>query len=1226
MLERAARCVENARCVYLGTKHKVGSRRILHPNFWRQTIDDTEIPLWCIAFLNSSHSSSRRAITSSETPPFIANVHSTPLEFLYPLRSQPIAGAYTGSSIQRRRNKFLHRSYSSTAGESGVGKDNTESDRIKDDALDGADPAPRSNEEALRRVLANDRYRLYDEAWELYESVGFLREYNSELLHYLSTSPRPIDSDRSKAIFSHIPISERVERDYLYATRSVLRIKTAEEQIMKICLEAINRNQGKSSWNFAIAILINRGDWSNVSELWENRYTSSTNVFSPELSRLTTLPTQLSSLIGSIERNDYRTKVPYISDIAKFMIYHVVSNARRMMDTPLVKMMRLFERSRSIGLFEARHYYRAISTLQTSDIRAANTRAILLYREFRSRMPDERPPTRLLLGTLRMLCAREMSELVEYLLEEYTHFYKKPSNRAYQLALTTFARIGDVSHVENLFERYIAHFKKPTDQAILSPRLYVYARVGNVPETKRLFDNIKTDFGLTPNTVCWNVLLTAHARCDDLDGAISIFKEMPRAGVTPDSYSFGIIMGMLANRGDVDAIFKLLEIVKQENIPKTVAMIDTLVEALCNLRRYEEAERAANEAILFHPPETLSRCFNVLLWNYSFMIDLDSVSRVKDTMLQANIPYDGMTYAALMLGLVLVGKTEAARELFGSLHRGRKLHVSMFHYAILLHGYVKERNRDMVQVLYKEMEERFGDPGVSSKLAMLKTQIDRDLQRLIETEGDPENSIEFPHAEKFLRLAIKDFDVKSLTSKQPQPGTNKRPFRDAFPSIYYEHLIGAYSSEGAFEKASDIFSEYAQQEYPVGKPVLPTSLLHTLMVNYLEQGKHGEVKRCWEMVLEQTIQLARPVDMEAVLSPKDTPADKPDVSTNGPTQDSPFEYRPLSIISPYRFTLSRPLSTYMKSLYHQDRYDKIEDVLHKIGRLGFALTSHNLSLYINMLCLSRNPVDQLHAFTLFEGRFMPNFPGWKYIRRGYSKRPEGAPTDLDLLDQRRRRGKRSDMIGKAARLAWLKIQPDHMMPTYFTMIHLAFAMKDFRFRSFQDGSAEMQNLYRQAPATYNTVLNTPYLRDKLQGELLRGGSALYNRDDEEDTTVYPDDEVWTGGVLRPTGGPRINTAPRGEYSEDMEHEEGDAFTSPSELEPEPKLESEPLPETESEPGGEEMTALLEDDAEWMHKSAAKERRDSEPPNTGLTLAPEDEWDLRNDDYIDALRTGKGSGR
>ncbi|KAF7597101.1 hypothetical protein BBP40_010575 [Aspergillus hancockii] len=982
----------------------------------------------------------------------------------------------------------------------------------------------RDSNGAIRNAKVGD----YDKAWALYATAGHPLDVNPALLAVLSSSDHDVDYRRARRLFERIPADSRSAEDYLHMARSCL-VTEKPLEMNDIYQEALAKGLGTPCWAYSFAHFVNTTQWYFAREVWGLKPASEEHVLwnhvAPSLT-LSAVPQALLALAAFLKD---QVSDDSARNIARFLLDHSFASLEVVENTATELLLLLLKEYNTLSILTPKHYFNLIRTLQSSEIRSTFVLSIVVYRNFRWQMEGEVPPVKLLSQLVRRLNIFEITTGMRYLLDEFTLFHRKPSIDAYKHALIAFSRAGDVLSVNEIFERLVSDHGKPMSRRLLTPLLNVHARYGNVQETLRQFKRISEEFGLEPNAVCWNILLTAYANAGDLSGSFATFKKMIHEGVEPSSHTFGTLMGLCANRGDIDTVRQLLALAKQRQVQITTPFLDTIVEAYCKNQDLDMAESVAETCLGLDVKGSRVRMWNVLLWNYAFRMDLESISRVRSRMDAAGLQPDGMTYAALMLSLVLIGQTDSARRILRTLHRSHRMYATEFHYTIILYGYVKERNRDMVHIVFSEIKERFNRPGFSSSLLILKSQLQRDLQLVRNGNRQVDSaSIRLENAEKFLAEIITEFDTTKLATKLPMPGVGKQTISDAFPAMYYEYIITAYGTRGAFAKARELFDQFIKGREASSPPedvydIAPLRLLSALMLTYLKAEQFKKAEECWNMAFSRAKGLARRPTIDEWLSSQlpstdiiDPPRPSLPDSVSNPkdillgTESSVIQHpKKSSILPAYRFLLSRPLSLYMRSLAYRNETSRIPQVVADVEKAGFMLTTYNWSTVVQMLASSEKTSDQVEAFTLFEQKFMPNFPGWKSLQRGHGLKPPGVPSGIDIIEYPRR-GKHPNVLGKEGRKYWSKIQPDFMQPTYVSMVYLAAALLGYRERSIFDGGAEVRTLHKAAPKTIEAIADMPYLREKFQGVLLRRRQEQGDKNEDVDGREH---FVWTGGVL-----------------------------------------------------------------------------------------------------------------
>jgi pentatricopeptide repeat-containing protein PET309 len=1173
MLERAAGCLESAgQCFLRNSNGVIRSRKSLHPGFWRYRDWDLDFRLWYFILLHASGQSRSRSLRGVGKSRLADDDTARPfLDFLYTPKSQSFASSWVararnGLLLRRKRRSTpdLARSYVSEASHSASGRAKVRHG-FKDDwneATTRGDTGQHSHEKeiCLRGLLdATDRQN-YDKVWELWMDIAEAPRLRSRVLEYLATSTRPADWHRAQRLFHTIPLEERSAKDYLHVTTCLLRDGKSSD-VKRVCAEAmgkttripawsLGKNLAIPAWSVALASFIETTQWADALDLWDLRpagleYNLSHEALSQVWS-LSDLPHRVLLLAQFLKERGEASRDSGAAELAPFLLKMIFTSADIVRDMTTETILILTQAFRELGCLTAQHYYNALDILQSFEVRSNVVRSIVVYRNFRWHLSHEIPPEELLESLLKTFTSLETTHGVQYLLDEYTLFYGKPSVEAYKHALTAFSRAGDAINVQRTFNKLLAEHglpvngqlkRRPRTQRWITPLLHVHAIVGNVEETLKQFKRI-SEFGFPkPSIVCWNILLAAYANAQDVDGALKVWERILDAGNKPDSYTFGTLMGLFANRGDIDAVRHMFQVARENRVQITTAMLDTIVEVYCANHRLDDAEEVAEACLLLDLEGSRTRMWNMLLWSYAFRADLDAVSRIHSRMTAAGVPPDGMTYAALMLALALIGQPDSARRILRTLHRSRRVHATEFHYTIILYAYVRARNRDMVHIIYQEIEERFRNPGLSARLQMLKSYLERDSQLAMENGSRHTSDVHLTMSEEFLIKSITEFDFRDFASKQPRPGTANQSLREAFPALYYEYLITTYGTLGASGKVEELFDEYMREgrlaspnDQKNGPP--PLGLLAALMYAHLRVGQYGKVEECWKRALPLAVQLASRPNIEALRLPDQPPATEVEPPQHTLPQ-SVRSSRPLvvterrvksggeatSILPSQRFILSRCLSSYLQALGYHNQHSKIPEVVSEFQKLGFSLTTHNWTAYVQALAGSGKVSDQLEAFVTFEKKFMPNFPGWNRLRRGFGVRPEGAPETITYLDNPKR-GRYRDSLGKAGKRLWSKINPEFLQPTYVTLIYLAAALIDFRERSIIDGGVQLKDLFLVAPKTIQAIGDMPHLREKFQGVLLR------RQVEQGDREMKPQEKfVWTGGILGVGGEQRTITDP-----------------------------------------------------------------------------------------------------
>ncbi|KAL2848675.1 hypothetical protein BJX68DRAFT_238449 [Aspergillus pseudodeflectus] len=1130
MLERTAGCIESA-----------GRRFLRGPGQHAGAISDYSH--WQFA----PRRAPRQGRSDPPGSPATADIRAPFLHFLYPIGTQEFIVTRllrsSRSVFSRRRKRSVPNNTRSYTSEAALHQPVERRQAVGTSGTELLKPRTISAEDALVELLNEGITGQTDEAWKLWMAADHRLDLNRTFLAQLSNTGNREDHTRAKIVCESIPEHLRSSDDYLHLILSSLAFGQPGE-VKRLCEDTL-KGKDLTHWAYILAHFVNNSQWSLAAEIWEARTSLSVNIdkegelwlrslllpshdafgvpksTNPFLNTSSLFPNLL-DLTRTLEnsRNSAPTETfPSLYCLARFLVQFVFKSRTvvRNMSPPIL--YSLAKVSYSAGLINIRHCYDIMRILLAAKTESDVRRAVSLFQKCRSLVSDEAPAVDLFdLFFIRFRNFR-ITDFVEYFLDQYTHFWGKPSRRSYGEALVTLSRARAVTKAETVFQKMLSHYE-PVTSKDLTPLLNMHASAGEVEKTLVEFEKISEDWNLEPGTMCWNITLTAYAKRSDLHGCFQRFKLMTERGVRPNHYTYGILLGLCGKRGDLKVISELLASAKEQELKLTTAMLDPIVEAYCKHKDFAMAERIAEQCLSLKLSGSRTRMWNVILWNYAQRLDLKSISRIRSRIESAGITPDDMTYAAITLTLSLLGDTESAHRIVKTLHQSGKMHLTELQFAILLLGYVKQKNNDMILATFKQLQARFRDPqgGLSEEIQLLRQQLQRDLVTM-HSQGDANAGFKF--TEKFLSELIAKCNPVYVekTKKLASIGGQQRPRRiaDRQPTldegeetamesmpIGYElqeprrHAEG-YKQEHPFRSMmrsarkgwiDDVERNWknyiAIKGCPDSLDYAPFRMLVTFMIAHATANNHQMVDEIWRMAYRRALKMALPLGSTQLpdqtsatgLStsralPQDSNKDESNSVSEGYTIEEPLPKYSSPILRVYRFLLTRHLSAYMWSLRRRREISKIRQLIADVEAAGFSLTTFNWSTYVQVLATSQEYADIVEAFRIFEERFMPNFPGsWDNMMRAKGFKHSGVSDAIHLLD----RSRPSNFLGGITRKYWLKQNPDYMQPTMVTMLQLATSLSRVRENSVKAGMAEYQELYKIAPRTIDRLAKMPISR------------------------------------------------------------------------------------------------------------------------------------------------------
>lgn len=969
----------------------------------------------------------------------------------------------------------------------------------------------------------------FDNAWVLFIAAGRPREALSELCACLSKSNKPTDLERAWQVFSEL--HNPSEDDFHNITHSQLQSQEPKK-LVEICSYALTMRRGRPSFALSFTHFIRAHEWALAEKIWvlrsEFNDEQNAQIISPKRD-LRIAPEDLENLMTYLVQQKTASgfDTGNLRDIAEFLLGRMSTSLHMLKDTPMEVLNTILQKSRHLGLSSLQHYVNIIETLQSSTARLEFARSLIFYRQMRVLFYKElrkhdaqfHGRKKLLSRQLEVLIHFEMSENVLFFLNELTHFYGKPTIQHYKDVMNMFACSGDVSQVNLVFDKMVADHGKPKSRKLVTPLLHVHAVLGNVPETLNQFQRIQTEFHLEPNTVCWNIVLSAYATKEDLAGAFSQFSKMVQAGVQLESHTFGIMMGLCANRGDIAAVRQLLQQAEEKKVSVTMTMLGTVAQAYISSGRVDLAEQLTLTCLNSKIEGSPMGLLNMLLMQYAFRIDHQSFKRVMEHMDRAGLTPDATTHAADLLRMSLIGSVDKARRTLRRIHMSGVTHATEIHYAIVLFGFIKVRNLQMAQVMLREIKSRFPDSGIALSIRNFEAAVNVNSKSTRHDER-------LQRAEDVLLKSMSQRGFTALLSKLPSAAGRKDAIAKSFDTWNHEYLIKRHGSKGAMDLAREMFERHMPTSSQGEGESIPTPirLISAMMATHSRAGQYQEVDECWKLAMSSAIKLASRINVEPLLrsltsdgnpvSEGDLFSDSslllPVADKNKPSLGNVANGHKSEIIPARRFTLSRPLNIYMRSLAYRDKLPEIAQVVAEVKAAGFELSTFNWTTYVRMLADSDKFASVSEAFRLNEELFMPNWPGWKRLRKGQVYKPPGTPRGVYLLENPTEPEQSKHFLGRKAAKYWAGIAPDFMQPTYKTVVYLAAALEQIRETTIARGGHQLDDLFAIAPMTVEAISKMPYLKDRFQGVLIR----KRERQSEREPKPFPRGRgIAEGGIL-----------------------------------------------------------------------------------------------------------------
>ncbi|KAH4083644.1 hypothetical protein HBI52_065300 [Parastagonospora nodorum] len=683
------------------------------------------------------------------------------------------------------------------------------------------------------------------------------------------------------------------------------------------------------------------------------------------------------------------------------------------------------------------------------------------------------------LHTLRNLIIyywrRDQFAQAHAVISDHHMFYPKEPMRAGLLKYMVhrFAEHGDFAQTEKYLEEFRRYYKDQTDVKLVSALAFACARRADVEGAIAQFHRIRDEFGLIPDTVCWNILILAYFRADDLDGALECFNTMVGNGIAADVYTFGTLLDACAQRGDVEAFEALYSRAEQTGVQlvQNLRVRSAYVEVFLQSGDVQAAEAVAQGLLKAWSAGTLSGnltyTWNLLIQHCALERDIAGARARYREMIDHDIPLDSWTYGSLMRALVEVKQTNAAYKILRTTMPRNNLRIHALHYAIVMTGFLREGGEqlDLAVQVYQEMKKEKIPQTMSSQEAIIRTLGMSQIKELQNTKKHANYKLK--DVDEAVEEMLADALQGQAMYREPQH-TRQMDTRNygSGPQALYGLLISLYAQRGAYKTCMRLIKKAERLKPDVQNYTVPITLATGAMEVHFKAGEHAEVARMWELARTSARKLVNTFSEIAI---QETP-----VPTSGDLLDASSirESFEQSRIAPNRRNiLYKATRVYMRSLFdsknpNTEALQEAQRTMAELAAAGYTIDVFTWNELVTTLA-QRGKIST--AFAICEEYLMPNFPGWRSLHPNYIRKDRKGYRWMELR--------------------WDDIRPDSIMPRYKTLIVLAAQYRNVRRDERnaigydeEKGLWLREKLEEAAPMTLRAIQSMPSTNDKLQME------------------------------------------------------------------------------------------------------------------------------------------------
>ncbi|KAI9171016.1 Pentatricopeptide repeat-containing protein [Paramyrothecium foliicola] len=809
----------------------------------------------------------------------------------------------------------------------------------------------------LSELLSPEKDQDYHQIWDLYCQLDKTQQskLRPQVIQQFSHSKSVVEMGRAVTLFRQVP-ADKWDNELLAAgVQLYLRSQNAIYAANRLKLGFENGLYG--GLDELLTHVVSRQHWTVLVDVWLAFHTSDASLDpigngNRRIPKLDKLP-QLENL-----GEKYIAFEQYLA-LEGVSIRHSDTTSQQALDVLRRKLGKLALRqpcpppqaSVILKALDERHTYYEYLTyvLHRRKYRswsAVHTQQLAdIYQEYR-KMPGAKPSVTILKGLFKTSYPTDSRTLMT-VYGDWHKTYGDLDQWAYERFLTYFASMGDVATVQDLWKRYTSQHKdilrKPSTYYSL---MNVYAQVGDVASATEELKLMKEKYRAKPDLDIMNTLLKCYVKADDYEGALQCFQTI-RESFTVDSYTMAHVMTMCAKKGDLAKTLELFELSQKERIPVSKEMVLALVLVYCHNDRLMEAEKICIE--LAERKVTSSVIWNQLIHFNGMHGKLHDCYRLLQKMKRYKLEWDQVTHEYLFEAMVKVHQIQGAFSLLKRAQRNRLFVVNPNHYAIIMVGAARLKDRSLVNTIAAHMQQAGLEMNFNGHVAFMKSYLD----------GAPDG-------DQILSLSQGLLDqLQAMVPKRGVDGELSDAHRSATESLsigdprvlflqtqQLSRAILMMVDLGKYEMVEEMVDLYTAM-FPSYKfaDSLPPDVASAIMVAYWKRNSFKRLTALWQKVWRTALRRNR--------------------NTNG------------EVYSKHEFDLNRPIYV-MMSLYRKTNDgEALLACIQQATTVGFKLTAANWEKAVRYLA----EMGQWEAAVQYcETILMPMWGGWRRGKRSLETR------------------------------------------------------------------------------------------------------------------------------------------------------------------------------------------------------------------------------------------------
>ncbi|KAJ1033434.1 hypothetical protein NDA13_001425 [Ustilago tritici] len=446
--------------------------------------------------------------------------------------------------------------------------------------------------------------------------------------------------------------------------------------------------------------------------------------------------------------------------------------------------------------------------------------------------------------------------------------------------------------------------------------------------------------GIRPRTSDFNLLVDMHVRRTNIDAALAIFDEMKEFGVQPDKYTYTILINGFALRRDSESAAHALRAMIAAGVTPDRITYAALLNCYVESGLYDAAIRLFawmknHRDVRLRP--TIEVC-NIILKAYvlsSMPVQkvMQLVRRVREMGLNPNTN----TYALMLQSACDAGLMHLAEEIFTEAERalpsltgvGNEQGANLYHFTIMIHGYLRFGDHTEAKEYFDEMQSRKLTPSSVTWNIMVRSYAHSENEATYDLACTLVSQLVAYESKKTFRPTFSDGTL-SPTKKSKAP--NGLGAKHSPPLVtLYTTLMVAQARRGEPEKVEKTLKQMSRRT-----PALSVYAMTPLLDAYRRAGDVETALETFEQIYEAALEAvsSRSHRIYAYAQPK-RKEEVSETASNVPTSATRRQD------ASSRNLLCLPVSIMIDLLSEAGRHEEIAKIWARAKNDGFGFDSDN---------------------------------------------------------------------------------------------------------------------------------------------------------------------------------------------------------------------------------------------------------------------------------------------